>query len=293
MTHRRPIPARPTVCPTARRRSARAAAVAGAWLLAAGAALAAPVSFVGEDLGAGSAAAMPNAQAARTSFLAQLQTSATDSLENRPADSPVSNLLFSGLGVIGSLSTPTLVRTTPSGGAFAADGSKYLATTGTRRISFSKPVAGFGLFVTDAGDHDNDPATVTIGGQPLDAGQLAARPYGGLVDEVLQIWTERAGGTLELLYGGGSLPAPSGSALFVGLIDAAQPFANIILVNGAAGLDSAWNDGVGLDRFTVGTAAPTSGGTVPEPAGPALLALAAAAGVTRRTRLLRPACGRP
>jgi len=251
-------------------------------VLAAGALATAPpaaaavVTVFGEDAAGGTPAAMPNAQAAQARFLAQLATWGGDGLEARPVDTSTSTLAFGGMGVLGSLSQPLPVLGSPSGGAFATAGTKYLATTGSVRISFSKPVEAFGVFATDVGDHDNDPATVTAGGQRLDPARRDARPAGGEVDEVLRIYTERAGGALDLLFSGGALPAASGGALFIGLIDAAKPFTNLWLVNGAAGLDSAWNDGFGFDQFTVGTAVPRSS-TVPEPAGLALLALAGAA----------------
>lgn len=277
MRNPRALPGRPALS-----RLIAISALAAA-LAAAPPATAAVITVFGEDAAAGDPASMPNAQAAQASFLAQLATWGSDGLEARPVDGSTSTLAFSGMGVLGGLSQPTLVRGGPSGGAFATAGSKYLSTTGSLRIGFSKPVEAFGVFATDVGDHDNDPATVTAGGQLLDPAQRAARPAGGEVDEVLRIYTERAGGTLELLFSGGALPAVSGGALFIGLIDTANPFTNLWLVNGAAGLDSAWNDGFGFDQFTVGTAAPRSG-TVPEPAGLAVLALTSAALLSRRRR---------
>jgi len=259
------------------------AAVAAALLTASLGAHAAPVTFFGEDLGAGSASGLARSFAAEAAFLAALDVRGTDSLEPWPADGSVSNLLFSGAGVIGMLSAPTLLRAAPFNARFAADGTKYLDTAFNRRISFSRPVDAFGLFVIDANERDNDPAVVTAGGQPLSPQDIDARPFDS-VDGIFRIVTERAPGVFELLFDGGRFPAPSGSGLFVGLVDAANPFTNIVLINGTSGLDTAFQDGFAYDRLSVGFV-PAGGGTVPEPAAWGLLALAGlGAGLARRQR---------
>ena len=86
------------------------------------------------------------------------------------------------------------------------------------------------------------------------------------------------GGYSEVLFDGGTFPARDSSAMFVGLIDAANPYRNIILINGASGLDTAFQDGFGYDDMMLAAAA------VPEPATWGLLALGLAglAAVSRR-----------
>lgn len=230
---------------------------------------AAPAVFFGEDLGVTSAAQMVNSFAARSQFLSRMSGYGLDGFENIAAGTTGAlGLNFAGTGVTASMTGSGAVLDAPlAGGRFAVEGSQYLNTFGNRRIDFSTPVAAFGIFVNDANEVDNDPATLTIGGQLLTAAQIAARPFGS-IDGIFRIVTERSPGVFELLFSGGAFPADL-TGMFVGLLDAQNPYTNIILVNGAAGVDAAFTDGFGYDSLIVATP-----GQVPAPGTLALVALA-------------------
>ena len=234
-------------------------------------AMAAPTVFFGEDLAAASAANMTNSFAARSSFLSHLSGYGVEGFESFAAGStfPTSNpLTFSGAGVTAT-NTGGGVQNVASNGRFAVEGANYLRTGANQRITFSAAVAAFGLFVTDANETDNDPAQVTIGGNTLTAAQIAARPFGSS-DGIFRIVTERSPGVFEVLYNGsGSTFAANGTAMFVGLLDYANPFTNIILINGTSGLDSSPADFTDIFGFDSMIAA-TSRQVIPTP-GTALL----------------------
>lgn len=244
-------------------------------------AVAAPNVFFGEDLGAGSAAAMPNSFAARDQFVyAWTKTSlGAEDFETLPAgtdffDNPSAKLNFVGSGVTATL-TGGLVRSGPYNARFPVSGEQYLDTSYNQRIVFDKPVAAFGLYIIDANEVDNNPDTVTVGGQPLTPAQIDARPFDS-VDGIFRIVALRNSGQFEVLFDGGSFPARDGSAMFVGLIDTANPFVDIRLINGTSGLDISFQDGFGYDLMYAAAA-------VPEPASWLMMGLGiAAAGAWRR-----------
>jgi PEP-CTERM motif len=261
-----------------------ALSIAGAAALAP--AVAAPTVYTGEDLAAGSAANMPNSFAARDQFVAQLSGVGTEGFESFASGTeffanPSAVLDFAGSGVTASLTGGRVVDT-PSAGRFPVDGTNYLRTGFNQRITFKSPVDAFGLFVIDANEVDNDPATVTINEQTLTQAQIDARPFDS-VDGIFRIITERSPGNFEVLFSGGTFPT-DGSALFVGLIDATHPYSNIILINGASGLDEPFLDNFAYDQLTVGTMAELA--PIPEPSTWALMALglAGVAGWARRRR---------
>jgi hypothetical protein len=253
-------------------------------------ALAAPTVYFGEDLGAGSPAAMTNSFMARDAFMAQLSGSGTESFESF-ADltdffaNPGLQLNFGGTGVTAALSSGT-ARNAPNAGRFPTAGTTYISASFNQRITFSTPVAAFGLFVNDAGEVDNNPATVTVGGLTLTQQQIEARAFDS-VDGIFRIVTERSPGVFEVLFDGGTFPARDSTGMFVGLVDSANPYANIVLINGTSGLDSAFQDGFGYDEYTVGTVEQLS--PIPEPSTWALML----GGLVGVVALARRRAGRP
>lgn len=248
-------------------------------------AVAAAQVYFGEDLNAGSPAGLTNSFAAQTQFTAQLSSIGTEGFESFVAGTqffmnPSVGLNFAGSGLTATL-TGGEVRDAPSveGLRFAVEGTQYLVTGFNQTITFSSPVDAFGLFVIDANEVNNDPASVTINGQTLTQAQIDARPFDS-VDGIFRIVTERTPGNFELLFSGGTFPT-DGSGMFVGLINSANPFSNIILINGASGLDNRFIDNFGYDQMMVGTMAP-----IPEPSTWMLMAagLAGVAGLARRRR---------
>jgi len=224
---------------------------------------AAPLVFFGEDLAAGGPGGMPNSFAARDDFTGHLTGFGLEDFESFaggitfPGGNP---LTFTGSSVTGIL-TGGGVLNVPLYGRFAVSGTNYLDTSFNQRITFSSPVAAFGTFVIDANESDNNPLTATKNNQVLTQAEIDARPF-DTIDGIFRIATERSPGVYEVLFVAGTFPAPNSSALFAGIIDVANPFTNIILINGASGLDLLFRDGFGYDNIIVATADQV----VPEPA---------------------------
>lgn len=248
--------------------------------------LAAPTVYFGEDQGAGSAAGLNFSNNARAQFVyhvttilgAQLGTEDFDTLPvgTEFFNNPTDRLNFIGSGVTASL-TGGLVRNAPYNARFPVSGEQYLDTSFNQRIVFDKPVVAFGLYVIDANETNNNPATVTVNGQTLTQQQIDARPFDS-VDGIFRIVALRQSGQFEVLFDGGTFPSRDSSAMFVGLIDTANPFVDIRLINGTSGLDLAFQDGFGYDRMSVAAA-------VPEPASWLMLGLGlGVAGIAARRR---------
>jgi hypothetical protein len=252
-------------------------------------AIAAPTVYFGEDQAAGSAAGLNSSNNARAQFVdhvtnllgAQL---GVEDFETLPAgteffNNPALKLDFAGSGVTASL-TGGLVRNEPYNARFAVSGQQYLDTSFSQRVVFDEPVVAFGLYVVDANEVNNNPATVTVNGLTLTQQQIEARPFDS-VDGIFRIVALRQSGQFEVLFDGGTFPARDSSAMFIGLIDSTNPFVDIRLINGASGLDTQFQDGFGYDRMYA--AAP-----VPEPGTWWMLSLGLAGVVACRRRVTGP-----
>lgn len=227
--------------------------------------LAAPTVYFGEDTGAGGPSNMPNSLAARNQFTGSLGIVGIEDFESFNAGDTfpsAGNLIFTGSSIT-AITAGGLVSDSPVGNRFAVDGDNFLSSSFNQRITFNAPVAAFGTFVVDANEVNNDPATVTVNEQTLTQEEIEARPFDS-VDGIFRIITERSPGVFELLFDGGTFPVADSTAMFVGLFDAVNPYSNIIFINGASGLDSAFSDGFGYDQLIVGFAVQDPS-TVPEP----------------------------
>jgi hypothetical protein len=260
-------------------------ALALATALALGPALAAPTVYFGEDQGAGSAAGLNFSNNARAQFVFHVNTYLANPLGSEDFETfaagteffnnPSARLDFAGSGVTASL-TGGLVRDVPFASRYAVSGQNYLSTSFNQRIVFDRPVAAFGLYITDANELDNDPAAVTVNGQTLTQQQIEARPFDS-VDGIFRIVALRENGQFEVLFSDGSFPSRDGSAMFVGLIDEKNPFVDIRLINGASGLDTQFQDGFGYDLMYAAAA-------VPEPSTWLMMGLGLAGTVAWRRR---------
>lgn len=170
----------------------------------------------------------PNADSARQRFLSNLTGVSSQSFES----------LFDGatapIGVTFGTTTATItgnatVRDQPVdtfNGTYPITGNKFVLSSagggGTLTVTFSSPQAAFGFYATDVGDGSGE-LTLTL--------NFAA---GGST-------------TLNVPH---LVPSGSGSVLYFGVIDKANPFSSVVFGNSASSVD-----GFGFDDFTIGNVA--------------------------------------
>lgn len=221
------------------------ASLALALMGGASSALAAPITFFGEDTSTAGVLGTNSAQA-RTDFLANLTGVGNEDFESffSGSSSPL-NLSFPGSS--GSLSA-TLTGTgviagSPAVGRFATSGTKYLeVSTGSFVIDFLDPVSAFGFNGIDIGDF--------------------------VTNQMVLKLTNTLGDTTELTVphslGIGNLAQ---ATLFFGFYDLAQSFTSIEFTNAGGG------DLFAFDDMVIGDAEQVTPTPVPEPATLALLGL--------------------
>ena len=172
---------------------------------------AAPTIFFGEDLGAGSAASIPNSIAARNAFVSRLTSFGLQNFESFSAGDIFPGccgpLTFSGSSITADI-TGGRILDAPFNARFAISGTDYLNSSFNQRLTFSSPVAAFGVFVVDANEVDNNPATATQNGQLLSPAEIEARPF-DTINGIFRIVTERSPGVFQVLFDSGTFPAPS------------------------------------------------------------------------------------
>jgi hypothetical protein len=205
---------------------------------------AAPITFFGNDQGVFNQAGapiggFPNAQAARTNFLANLVGVGTEDFESF-ADGTGAPLAisFPGAGTA-TLNGSGVVDDDPGTGQNATSGSKWWRTGAGNNfsITFSDPVAAFGFYGIDVGDI-NARLTLTLAG-------------GGVV-------------AIDIPHplGGGQ----NGAVFFFGYIDTDNPFTSATFANVGGG----GGDDFGFDDMTIGSVQQVQQ-AVPEPASLLLL----------------------
>jgi hypothetical protein len=184
-----------------------------------------PLTFFGEDLGAGEYKRLtshPNADVARTNFLANLVGVGTEDFEGFSAgNTPPGSINFPGAGtatINGNGSVHEVASGTNGVGRYATSGSKYFETGDVFSLAFSNPVAAFGFYGVDIGDF-NGHLTVTT-----------------------------SGGLTQVFNVGNAVNSAGGGVLFFGLIDPTSTFTSIQFGNSAAGTDY-----FGFDDLIIGS----------------------------------------
>ncbi len=199
--------------------------------------------FFGED-SAGGSLPVPNADAARALFLANLEpgigTEDFESFSN--GDTLPLNVM---LGSVTATLTGSGTIHDYDGGIFAISPTNHLATSPGFTLTFDAPQVAFGFYGTDIGDF---------------GGQLSLSFGGG--GGVLVPHTIGAGGSTN------------GDAFFYGIIDTDNPFSSVEFLNSDA------SDQFGFDNFTIGDVSQV----VPEPGSMALFGIGLVGLVGRRRR---------
>ena len=212
------------------------------FLLIAGSAMAVPVTFFGEDMGAGEGtrlASWPNAANAEAAFLSNLSGVVVEDLEGFAPGASNINIDFGY--AMANLSGGSIANV-PSGtngyGRYPISGDQYWESDSNFMLTFSQAISAFGFYGVDIGDFDGQ-LTVTY-----------------------------ANGGAQVLNVGNSTNISGGSVLYFGFYDLDNPFTSVSFGNTEPGYDV-----FGFDDFTIGTAEQVVPNPVPEPATLALLGL--------------------
>lgn len=235
-----------------------AAAVAATLCTAGASALAAPVTFFGEDLTPTSVEiAHPNADAARAAFLASLQGVGTENFDAlAPGLAPPIALVFPGAGTATLNGGGSVQAGAQGGDRYPISGNQYFnASSGNFSVAFSSPIAAFGFYGVDIGDYG---ATLTL---------ALTDTLANVTNLVVPLTTGSSGST-------------SGAVLYFGFFDTVTQYTNIAFQNSGGG------DVFGFDDLTIGSRQQVV--PVPEPTalvlvGTALLGL----GLQRRRKAKR------
>jgi hypothetical protein len=229
------------------------------------AATAAPITFFGEDPGAGEntvLAATPNADTAQAAFLSGLITPGIETFETRSGASPLAINFANGITATLAGSGQVNVQANGATNGFGRYGvtndggtdERYWESGGGANaftLTFSAPVSAFGFYGIDIGDFD---------------GQVTATTVGGL-NQVFNV--------------GNSTNILGGSVLFWGVIDPTASFTSIMFGNTGSGVDV-----FAFDDFTIGSPEQIidPGTPIPEPATMMLVGGGFVAAALRRRR---------
>lgn len=223
------------------------AIAAFAVLVSAGPALAAPVTFFGEDInpsGDPNQVAPTNSNAARNSFFSNLVGVGTENFESfaNGTGSPLP-VNFGAAGTATLNGSFNVTAGNDGAGRYAVSGSQYwYAGTGGFNVGFSSPVAAFGFYGLDAGDF---------------GGQLSLQ----LTDTLNNVTNLLVPNTI------GRSGSTSGSILYFGFYDTTTLYTNIAFLNSVG-----QGDNFAFDDFSIGSREQVVPG-VPEPQSWAMMIL--------------------
>jgi len=126
-------------------------------------------TFFGIDQGNGIPPTAPvNSLAARNSFLSAFASTGVENFDSFTAGSFPASVSFPSTSVTANSTTANgssnFVRSGADNGAFATSGTQFLDTTGSvdTTFTFSVPVAGVGLYVTDMSDGGTAPDQLNL-----------------------------------------------------------------------------------------------------------------------------------